>query len=225
MKANIPPEDNHVNVKTGARRTWKYGERKVVRIERNADDLIIGIEEATNEAFGFLGNGHDVARVEYGRYYIIEFREGGPLKGYWSIACEQLTPRLNGTASYKGEDYAIDLVTAEKSAFTVTLSKKTDQKVIIHRPWSHCVPVVELEDLQNRAAVSILNRRLKPEFLAMYSDVLGAKCIEIKNRKASESSIPLLRIWLTEPGRRVFLMVEYVLREYGLPVGAPDIER
>lgn len=223
MKANIPPKDNHVNIKTGARRTWNYGERKVVRIEQNADGVVIGIEEATDEGFCFLGNGHDVARIEYGRYYIIEFREGGPLKGYWAIACEQPIPSLGSLVSYKGADYSIDLLTVEKSGWTVTISKKQELDVILHVPWSHCVPNAAIEELWQKAAVNLLNRRLKPDFRAAYSTAQGTPCIEIWN--GLNTICPILRLWLRDPGRTVFLMVEGVLHEYGLPVNFPDIQR
>lgn len=92
MKPNIPSSDNHVNVVTGMRRTWRYGERKIVKIDRNEAGIVVGVEQATKEGFIFLGEGHDIVRLEYGKSYVIVFREGGVNNGYWALACESTDP-------------------------------------------------------------------------------------------------------------------------------------
>lgn len=83
-----------------ARRTWPYGTRLDGRV---ADARTVGGHSLVivaarpdgaphDEAFAMIGGGHDVdvRSLRVGDHATIEFKEGGPLGGYWRVVSARI---------------------------------------------------------------------------------------------------------------------------------------
>lgn len=224
MTPNIPAKDNHTNLMTGQNRTWRYGERKVVVLKKGEKGVIVGIEPTTNEGYIFVGEGHDVVRVEYDRAYILEFRRGGVNDGYWAIACELPPPAPLETVNYGGKDRSFiamlkdlallaDGVVSPKVGDDYFEETRAYQRV----PWNHCIPQTKLHLLQQRAALALLNRRLRSQYQArIVEDRLEVCCGD-----TTERSIFLVQY----PDAKVLRLAEEILALFGLPTNLPDLPR
>ena len=69
-------------------RTWQYGVRKFVRVDRVELGFVICIEDTSGEAFLLIG-GSNSARI--GEKGYIEFKQGGPTGGFWEFHSESST--------------------------------------------------------------------------------------------------------------------------------------
>ncbi len=88
-----------ISVRSSRERTWPYGTRKTVKVERvdNRAEFAgtLAIEELKREGFIIINKHEENAVVPVkGGQFIIEFTEGGPTGGYWRYV-EQVNQEQN----------------------------------------------------------------------------------------------------------------------------------